>query len=253
MSYIGEINKNKYGTNMIIVEFKDKENIIVEFMDDYKYRKNTTYIKFLNGSVKNPYDKTVFNTGYYGVGKYVAKINGQHTLAYKKWRAMIVRCYDEKYIISHPTYKDCQVCDEWLNFQVFAKWFEENYYEIPGEIMDLDKDIMFDDNKIYSPETCVIIPQSLNKIFNHKKYKKSGLPIGVKKNGNRFQASCGNGRNNEVFCGSFDTPENAFYLGYLPMKRKIANEKINKYREYLPPSLYDRLMNYEIKMHELIK
>lgn len=253
MERIGEINKNKYGTEMKIIEFRNREDIVVEFMDKYKYRKRTTYRNFLNSAVKNVYDKTVFNVGYYGDGKYVAKIDGEHTTAYKKWRSMIVRCYDEKYSNAHPTYKDCIVCEEWHNYQNFAKWFEDNYYEIPGEIMDLDKDILIEGNKIYSPETCVFVPQSLNKIFNHKKNKKSGLPIGVKRDGKRFYATCGNGRNNEIYCGRFDTAEEAFYLGYLPMKRKIADEKINNYKEYLPTKLYDKLINYEIKMHEVNK
>lgn len=62
-----------------------------------------------------------------------------------------MRCYDVKYSKKHPTYKDCTVCEEWHNFQTFAKWFDENYYEIENTIMDLDKDILKNGNKIYCP------------------------------------------------------------------------------------------------------
>ena len=48
MERIGEINKNKYGTEMKIIEFRNREDIVVEFMDKYKYRKRTTYRNFLN-------------------------------------------------------------------------------------------------------------------------------------------------------------------------------------------------------------
>lgn len=247
---LNEVNLNTYGTAMRIIKYNNAHDIMVEFDDEYKFKVKTTYSSFSRGEVKNPYDKTVFGVGYYGNGKYVSKVDGKHTLAYKKWRAMIVRCYSEKYIFEHPTYKDCTVCNEWHNFQNFAEWFENNYYEIPGEIMDLDKDILVEGNKVYSPDTCVIIPQFLNKIFNHTKNKKSGLPLGVKKNSvNRYTAYCSQGRGNEIFCGTYNTPEDAFYLGYLPMKKKLAKEKIDSYKEYLPQKLYDRLINYEIKMH----
>ena len=247
---LNEVNLNTYGTAMKIIKYNNANDIIVEFDDEYKSKVKTSYSSFSKGEVKNPYDKSVFGVGYYGEGKYVSKVNGKHTLSYKKWRAMIVRCYSEKYIAEHPTYKDCIVCDEWHNYQNFAKWFENNYYEIPGEIMDLDKDIMIIENKIYSPDTCVIIPQSLNKIYNHTKNKKSGLPVGVKKcRGSRYAACCSQGRGNEIFCGNYDTPEDAFYLGYLPMKKKLAKEKIDSYKEYLPKKLYDRLINYDIKMY----
>lgn len=42
---------------------------------------------------------------------------------------MLQRCYNNKQL----SYFDCEVCDEWLCFQNFAKWYEENYYEIEGE------------------------------------------------------------------------------------------------------------------------
>ena len=161
-------------------------------------------LAFLEVKLKIHMIKLYLGLGYYGNGRYVSKLDGKHTLAYKKWRAMIVRCYSEKYIFAeHPTYKDCTVCNQWHNFQNFAEWFENNYYEIPGEIMDLDKDILVEGNKVYSPDTCVIIPQFLNKIFNHTKNKKSGLPLGVKKNSvNRYTAYCSQGRGNEIFCGT---------------------------------------------------
>jgi hypothetical protein len=65
----------------------------------------------------------------------------------------------------HITYQDVFVCEEWHNFQVFAKWFYENYYKILGEIMNLDKDIIKKGNKIYGPEYCAFVPQTINKLL----------------------------------------------------------------------------------------
>ena len=42
---------------MKIVEYVSADNVLVEFQDDYKYRKRTIYQNFKIGQIKNPYDK----------------------------------------------------------------------------------------------------------------------------------------------------------------------------------------------------
>ena len=78
---------------------------------------------------------------------------------------MLRRCYDEKLHKKYPTYIDCKVCEEWLNFQNFAKWYYNNYYEIENEKICLDKDILHKGNKIYSPDNCVFVPNNINVLF----------------------------------------------------------------------------------------
>ena len=72
---------------------------------------------------------------------------------YDTWVGMIRRCYSEKSLIKRPTYKDVTICEEWYNFQNFAKWFENNYVE--G--LHLDKDLLSKEKKIYSPKSCCFI------------------------------------------------------------------------------------------------
>ena len=82
--------------------------------------------------------KKVYNIGYLGQGKYKSRENGKSTKAYEVWKKMLQRCYDPYYINKYPSYIDCYVCDEWLCFQNFAKWFYKHYYECSGEKMCLD-------------------------------------------------------------------------------------------------------------------
>ena len=56
-------------------------------------------------------------------------------------------------------------------FQEYGQWFDDNYYEIKGERMALDKDILVKHNKIYSPETCIFVPQTINCMW----HKNTGL------------------------------------------------------------------------------
>ena len=68
---------------------------------------------------------------------------------------MPLKVYNEKSYVTaskikdykNKTYIGCTVCEEWHNYQNFAQWHEEHYYEVPNEIMCLDKDILIKGNK----------------------------------------------------------------------------------------------------------
>ena len=100
---------------------------------------------------------TARGVGFLGVGKYKTREDGKKTKEYLVWYSMLTRCYSKTYH-GREAYKDCYVCDEWLNFQNFADWFHKNYKE--GLVLDKDKKIK--GNKVYSPETCVFITSKEN-------------------------------------------------------------------------------------------
>ena len=58
-SRLGEIRYNTFGTPMKIIEYRSHGDITVEFLDQYRIQKNTTYSNFKIGQVRNPYDRNV--------------------------------------------------------------------------------------------------------------------------------------------------------------------------------------------------
>lgn len=90
------------------------------------------------------------------------------TKDYKIWRNMLERCYCEKTQEKFPTYKGCTVCEEWHLFSNFKKWFHDNYVE--G--WELDKDILFINNKMYSPQTCCFVPREINSFLRRSDVNK---------------------------------------------------------------------------------
>ncbi len=62
--------------------------------------------------MSNPYDRTVYNIGYLGEGKYKTYNNEKVTPQYQTWKDMLKRCYSIKEIEKYPTYKKCSVCEE---------------------------------------------------------------------------------------------------------------------------------------------
>lgn len=119
---IGIKKQNNNGSNMTIIEYNNSQNIIVEF--DNHYKTKTNFYDFMRGKVRNVYEKTFYNTGYIGEGKYSLTHNRKLTPNGECWHSMISRCYNNKFIEKNPTYKGCIVCDEWHNFQNFAKWYD---------------------------------------------------------------------------------------------------------------------------------
>ena len=78
-------------------------------------------------------------------------------VAYTTWRDMIQRCLDPVFKSKRPCYVSVSVADEWLSFMAFRSWWVTN--AVHG--WQLDKD-MISDSKVYSPETCLYVPQWLN-------------------------------------------------------------------------------------------
>lgn len=155
--------------------------------------------------------------------------NGKHVRfkSYTCWADMINRCYNENVKSSNPAYLGCSVVDEWLTYSNFKKFHDENYIKE----WQLDKDLLIEGNKVYSPETCVFIPQSLNKLFSDRAARRGNLPIGVSfhNKNRRYQAKCSvNGKRRHV--GYYSTPDEAS-LAYQSFKKEHVISEIKKYRE----------------------
>lgn len=237
---IGTIGKNNKGTYMKIVAVRSSMDFDVEFLDEHHYvRKHCTSANWKKGSIKNPFDKTIFNIGYLGVGEYKAKENGKPTLPYSIWLHMIERCYAEHKQDEHPAYYGIsECCKEWLNYQVFAEWYMNNRYEI-DERLDLDKDIMFPGNKIYSPYHCLLVPHRINLMFTNKKNNR-GLPNGI-----YHEVSGYSSRYNTEELGIYSTLESAYDV-YAKRKKEEIIKVANKYKEIIPDEVYQALLNYEV-------
>lgn len=243
----GEIKTNTFGSIMIITNYKSCRSIDVYF-PEYKWTKyNSAYKEFSNGNIKCPYEPRTFNIGYMGEGEYDFYKN---TKIYTTWSEMLRRCYNKKYQSKEPTYIGCEVCKEWYNFQTFAKWFEENYYEVKNEGMALDKDILIKGNKIYSPKNCVFVPKRINNLFTKNNSSRGSLPIGVRElPSGKFQAYCNNKYNKWNSIGTYPTINEAFNA-YKEYKELLIKEIADEYKIYIPSILYDAMYKYEVEIND---
>lgn len=143
--------------------------------------------------------------------------------SYAAWVNMLTRAYSSSYHKRQPTYRDVIVCDEWLTFSNFRKWWINNYIEN----YQLDKDLLFIGNKIYSPEACIYVPRWLNNFILDRKSSRGEYKVGVykhKKN-NNFIARCRNpkSKGGVEYLGVFDNDIKA-HNAWLTRKLQIATE-----------------------------
>lgn len=170
------LNDKRRMDNIANYELKDFESKKCGAFQVIRYvRNNRVKVRFYNtgyecyatlnavksGDIRDPMSRCFLGVGYLGVGEYKGSIKGVETEEYKCWARMLTRCYNEKYQERSPWYRGCSVCNEWHNFQVFAKWHKQNHPKDGGSY-HLDKDILFSGNKVYRPEACSFVTAKEN-------------------------------------------------------------------------------------------
>ena len=243
-----EVRYNNNGERMTIVRYGNALDIDVQF-DDGTIVEHKQYGHFKVGKINSPMSPSVYGVGFIGKGKFKpCDENGNLTKCYITWEGMLERCYSSKCQEKYPTYKGCTVCSEWHNFQVFAEWYYSHFYEIENERMALDKDILCKGNKMYSANTCVFVPSSINVLFVKRDKVRGNFPIGVNKYGNKFRARL-NKNYRKIHLGMFNTPEEAF-LAYKKAKEEYIKQIAEKYKSQIPYELYQAMMNYEVEIDD---
>lgn len=197
--------------------------------------------------VKSIESKKLFGVGFYN------DENGNHKIdsslsSYNTWHGMLMRCYCKTFNSTRETYQDCTVCDEWHNLFIFDGWYTKNYYAIPGERMELDKDIIHKGNKVYSPENCVFVPQRINKLIVNAKRIRGEFPIGVyfDKQKQRFIANMNyEGKNLKIKHCRLPIEVFCWYKLY---KEDYIKQVADEYRDLIPKCLYEALYNWTVEI-----
>lgn len=137
---------------------------------------------------------------------------------YSRWGNMLKRCYSES--AKGTKYGKCKVDTRWKRFSEYRSWFLSN--EVNGLV--IDKDLL--SGKLYSPETCLFIPDRVNTFIQEHSITKE-LPSGVhfnKEKGkfcSRVYKPFATKRGEHTHCGYTDTAF-AATVNYLKKKSQCA-------------------------------
>ena len=194
--------------------------------------------------------KLVFGKGFNDKTR-PTNVDGKKVKEYDLWRNMLKRCFNENCQNKQPTYKGCNVSDNFLNYAYFYDWCHEQVgfgkVDDKGRYWQLDKDLLFVGNKTYSETTCVFVPNEINLFFNNHGNARGEYPLGVcfHKQKGKFVAQCTvNGK--RQYLGLFNTPEEAFAV-YKPFKENLCKQLALKWQSEIDERLFNAMMKWSVK------
>jgi hypothetical protein len=231
---LGDTFTMKSGRSCEVVEYISANKIKVLFQDCHFVW--LRYGTLREGSYRHPLDRTVCRVGYIGLGEYSRK---NSPIAYSKWRGALERVYDRKFHEkkSGSRYKGTLMHKDWHNFQNFANWFYSQEYTNGWE---LDKDLRSKDVAIYSADTCLLIPCSINMaILENRGYTRV---YGNNRKNKPFQINISI-NNTKVGVGYAKTEQEA-HVRYLEAKRNYVTNLVD---------IEDMSGSLRLKLKELIK
>lgn len=239
---IGDVFTSAQGDKAVVLEYKKWNKILIEYQDKHKYRAYVTSTNLRKGSFKNPYRPKVYGVGFFGVGDFKGFGDGRPTPEYDAWHSMMSRCYNKQVHKTHPSYADCFVDERWHNFQVFAEWYTS--HEHYGLDYHLDKDLLVAGNKVYSPETCSLVPVQINNLIGENQRNKGSYPAGVSyhKAKKKYTAAVGHD-GKKIYIGAYNCPVEA-RKAYLEVKKRLVREKALEWKGKIRRDIFNALMNW---------
>lgn len=125
-------------------------------------------------------------------------------------------------------------------------YFKKNYFGkkriCRSQRMHVDKDILVKGNRIYSPDTCIIVPQRINMLFMERRNKRiydTDLPIGITKTqSGKFHAEYNTKR-----LGNFETLVEAIDV-YSKEKEDCVHRIAEEYKNEIPEKVYNALIKW---------
>lgn len=235
----GEVFENNKGSIFIVDDYINSSCVDIRFNSGYTTR--TSRRNILSGNVKDKLYPSVYGVGFIGVGVSLTKGNPQDKVsrAYKKWSGMLKRCYDTHSKNTDRSYIDCYVAEEWHNFQNFYEWYESKVNEYRFD-WELDKDLLIKGNKVYSENTCTLLPKLINTTLTKNDACRSREGIGA-----TIRAS-GRYRSSSLKATTFTSKEQAFQE-YKNCKEGRLSLLAVEFKSNLEPEAFRCLTNYKVE------
>lgn len=209
-----------YGEYTIIHEAAgaDKNPKVVIKFTNTGYEKTVFRNKALNGKVRDPYCITKCGVGYLGETEFVDydKECGYRIQAI--WADMIGRCYNpnnENY--QYYGAKGVRVCERWHCYANFLQDFinmdnYDNWKMSTDRSYHLDKDYLQQhlpiNQRVYSPDTCMLVPITFNTALTSTTKSVSSDYIGVSRpnyiTGNVYKVNLNYNNDNLIYNAKFD-------------------------------------------------
>lgn len=191
----------------------------------------------------------VAGVGIMAKGNYSSRTEqGGHRREYEIWKQMIYRCYSSTCKYKRMTYKTTTVCNDWLEYQVFAEWCNSRE-DFKYDGYHLDKDLLCKGESLYSPDTCCFLPKEINGFLTIRQSDRGDLPVGVTSTAyaplKPYMVQICNperGKRESKLFANVDDASN----WYTNRKEELARYLANRYKDRISIEAFNALNNFNL-------
>lgn len=241
---VGDIRTSRVCGDYEILAIIRSDDVSIRFIDNPEYTHVVRLSHAISGDINDPFKPMVSGYGYMGVGEYPSILaDRKQCKEYDIWSNMLKRCY---VTVGHAT-----VCEEWLNYQTFAKWYNGELERVGEGYLVYN---LIDANATeYNPETTTLIPTEIYMQLKRRTKRRSvhNLPAGVShqldknnKPTGRYVAKLGVNYKS-IRLGTFYSVDDAD-RAYREAKERHVRDLANKYKDKITSSAFEALMNWRV-------
>lgn len=244
--YLGKVFDSRNYGKVIVTKYVNAKEVHIKFLNT-GYECVEPMSSIVSGYVKDRSLPTTCGVGFIDVEG--ASIGRNVTKWYAVWNSILGRCYNENLRHKHKTYEGCIVSEDWKYLSNFKKWYDSQI-GCDQDGWHIDKDLLIKGNKVYSAETCVLLPPQINSLIVGADAIRGDLPKGVyydKSKGvnSRYRARVS--QDGKYVCyGSYSNLDDA-WLAYKEAKEAWIKVVAERWKDKIDPKAYNALLNYTVE------
>ena len=239
--YEGKIITAACGKDFKIISVRKDGYVDVEFLDS-GHKTTVIFGSAKSGNIKDRLSPSVHGVGIVG-GCFSS--SESTTPAYLAWRGILSRCYSNKTKERQPSYKNATISEDWLNYSNFREWYlaEKGGADI---VLEVDKDLLGMGTKVYSKETCLLLPKKINIFLTTAPV--FGCTTTIKYSPIKckyfiiVRDECGNKVFKNIY---YDTYRDAFST-LATYKEGVMKVLANEYKDVLSENAYNAAINWRV-------
>ena len=243
--YVGKVFDSRNYGKFTVLAYNGTNDVLIKFLDT-GYETSVFSNQVRTGSVLDYRKPTTCGVGFIDVEG--ASIGRNMTKWYTAWNNMMNRCYNENTRHISKTYEDCYVSESWKYLSNFKEWYNSQR-GCDQDGWHIDKDLLIKGNKVYSAETCLLLPPQINTLIVGADAIRGDLPKGVYLDKGhktpRYRARVSQD-GKRVCYGSYSNLEDA-WLAYKEAKEAWIKVVAERWKDKIDPRAYNALLNYTVE------
>lgn len=241
VGYEGKVITAACGKDFKVVSVRKDGFADIEFLES-GFKTTVVFSVVKSGNIKDRLSASVYGVGIAGEA---FSSSESTTPAYLSWRGILARCYSSKTKERQPSYKDATISEDWLKYPNFREWYlaEKGDANI---VLEVDKDLLGMGTKVYSKETCLLLPKKINVFLITIPVFGCTSIVKYSQTKHKYFIIINDKSGNEAFKNTYyDTYREAF-SALAAYKEGVMKALADEYKDVLSEKAYNAVINWRV-------